>query len=330
MKELYDLASQIYGLRPWEMLNDSDLIMFRDGAGGEVCYCCVMGAAGEVYAVHAYIGPESFRLHRKIQSGAKIEPGEYFAVQRSVYVEFVPRKELLLRDRELLAWLDHPQGKGPASPIFRACRPGFHPWFVTAEEARTLAECLRAAIAVCQAVLDGKGKSFWKREDAFPMVSPAKQGETEDRIEIVKWTLPPEPPVVPVGLNEEMLKQVRGRDYPVRGIMELDCVLTGMPIGGKNERKSCAVFSLAVDAGSGMVYAPNATDSRTPAGEALAKAFLDAVRSTRALPAEVRVRTARIKDSIAPLKEAFGVTIRVSPKLPAADRAISSLLQFLH
>jgi hypothetical protein len=54
MERLYRLASDLYGLRPWRVLDENNLIAVRDSVSGELCYCSVMGALGEVLSMHAY------------------------------------------------------------------------------------------------------------------------------------------------------------------------------------------------------------------------------------------------------------------------------------
>jgi len=78
--------------------------------------------------------------------------------------------------------------------------------------------------------------------------------------------------------------QLRGQDYALRGVMELDHILAGIPIGKKSQRKACTSTALAVDAESGIVHAPELTDSRVAAGDALAKVSLKAIQSSRTLP----------------------------------------------
>lgn len=329
MRELYGVATELFAMQPWQMLNDRALTMVQAGSGGELCYCCVMGALGEVFAMHAYIGAESYRLFCDIQANRISEPGEYFARQRSVYVDYVSRKELERQDRELLAWLDHPQGKGVRSPIFRASRPGFYPWFVNAEEARALVECIRATIAVSRAVAGGKGKKFWSRNGVFPLVQKETGDALEYRIDIVEAAQPEEAPLALAQADPEKLAKLRGRDYPVRGVMELDYILSGAPIGKKNERKACSAIALAVDGKTGIVYPPGLTSSHIPPGDSLANVFVDAVQASRAFPKEVRVRTQRLSDCLAPFMDSFGVTVGVSRKLPAADEARAHLLSFL-
>ena len=161
MKRLYERASDLFGFRPWQILSESELVVTRDSKSGETWYCSVMGSMGEVYSMQAYRGDEGLRLFRSIAAEDLTDPGEVLASMHCLSVEFVPRKELKRQDRELLAALGHPQGRGLASPVFRVIRRGFHPWFVNAEEARTLAECIRSVVVICAAVGNQKDVRFW-------------------------------------------------------------------------------------------------------------------------------------------------------------------------
>jgi hypothetical protein len=101
-------------------------------------------------------------------------------------------------------------------------RPGFLPWFVTEDEARTLAECIRAVIVICAAVVGQGSPKFWELADTYPMVSRMEGAEPRYQVDQVKTVLPAEPPITPVQLQEETLLALRSQDYAVRGVMELD------------------------------------------------------------------------------------------------------------
>ncbi len=283
LERLYGLASKLYALRPWHLLDESQLVVVRDTAIGETCYCSVMGALGEVLAMHAYIGTESYRLFRKMAAGEITDAGEFFASQHSLYVEFVPRAEV---------------GRAKASPIFRAIRPGFHPWFVTEEEAQTLEECMRAVIVVCSAASTQADVKYWDQADTYPVVSRLDGATSEPRyrIELIETMLPSEPPLPKVHLGEEQLRQLRSRDHAVRGVMELDYFLSGAVIGKKSERKACPCIALAVDADSGIVFPPELASPSVSAGDVLAKVLLKAIQTGRALPREIWVRSGRFTD----------------------------------
>ena len=110
--------------------------------------------------------------------------------------------------------------------------------------------------------------------------------------------------------------------------MELDLIYSGAAIGKKGERRACASIAMAVDAASGMVLAPEVADSGVAAGDTLAKVFFKAIQPSRTMPKKVRVRKQKFKDSLAPLMESLGVTVRVASRLPASDEARSHLLDF--
>lgn len=326
---LYEIASDLADLQPWNFLDESQLVVLRERVSGELCYCSVMGALREVFALHAYVGLESFRLFRRISTEEISDPGVFFASQQSVYVEFVPRRELERQDRNLLAALGHPSGKGRHSPIFRAIRPGFHPWFVSAEEAEILMECIQAVVIVARAALDKGNAHFWSEADTYPFVSKGEEGSAEYRVDLIKANPPDGPAPAPAKVDRTALDSVLHQDFTVRGVMELDHILSGAPIGQENERKACACFALALDSEAGVIHATDVTDCSVAPADALAKVFIKSVQANRTLPKEVRVRTETLRNCLAPLMRSLGVSIQTAPTLSAADEARAHLLGFL-
>ena len=49
-KNLYAAVSQFGKLKPWEIMDDSELFGIQDPVTGEMGYACVMGTLGEVLA----------------------------------------------------------------------------------------------------------------------------------------------------------------------------------------------------------------------------------------------------------------------------------------
>lgn len=86
--------------------------------------------------IFAYLGPESYRLFKRISDGEPVTTGEFFALLNSVSVEFLPSGKLTPPDKALAWAFGQPLTKGLAAPQFRAIRRGYHPWYVTEPEAR--------------------------------------------------------------------------------------------------------------------------------------------------------------------------------------------------
>ena len=57
-KELYTAAVELKKIEPWAWMYDSDIFGVLNPASGEIGYCCIMGALGEVYALAVYLGTE--------------------------------------------------------------------------------------------------------------------------------------------------------------------------------------------------------------------------------------------------------------------------------
>jgi hypothetical protein len=167
--QLYRLATELFDIQPWEFLEDQDLILMEDSKSGEICHCSIMGALGQVFSLQVYAGAESYRFFRRIAAGKPISAEDFFASMRGVSVEFVTAKEQTPPDRVLLEAFGHVKKRGKRGAIFRALRPGYHPWYVTEGEARTLVYCLKGVIAFCQYVFEEmEDIDYWEKEDVFP------------------------------------------------------------------------------------------------------------------------------------------------------------------
>jgi hypothetical protein len=328
MQRLYDLALELIPLQPWHVLDESELVLTRDSATGEICYCSVMGALGEALMVQAYIGAEGYRLFRRVAAGEVAAAGEFYEAQHSVYLEFVLTEELDARDRKLLRALDHPRA-AKGAPVFRACRPGYFPWYVTEQEARMLEECLRAVIAACHAVTRQAGKTLWERPYTYPMVSRLDDKEAGYRIELVEATLPKEPPLEKMQLGPQELRRLHKQDYAIRGVLEVDQFSSGAQVGNKNERKGCVRVAMAVDGETGLVFPPEMAAPGDSIANALGRAILRASEVSRAFPREVRVSQRRYKDCLDPISEVCGFPINVVRSLPALAQARESILHMM-
>ena len=330
LETLYELAYQLYALIPWHILDEGELVLVRNPANGEMCYCSVMGSLGEVLALHAYLGDESYRLFRNLaDSEDNVE--EFLESNRRVALEFVSSRDLDAQDKKLLTALGHPLRKAQACPIFRSGRPGFHAWFVTEEEALLLIECTRAMLLICSEVSTKQGVDYWAEEDFFPLVTHLAEEGTKSKfhVELIEAPLPEEPAPVPVSLSEEQLTLLRHKDYPVGGVLELDYIVDPMPIGTRYERKSFTRIALAVDGKTGMVLQPEIASPGASPGQALVEVILKAIKSTRAIPSEVRVQNKRFKANLEPLASVCGFPVKVVRSLPALSAARAALLDHL-
>jgi hypothetical protein len=257
--------------------------------------------------------------------------GEFFAAQRTVYVEFVRLGELTAADRGLLKVMGHPLKRGTLAPIFRSIRPGHHPWYVTEGEARVLAECQRALIAICDLRKAKPGLDFWEKESVYPMMSRRAEEGDEAKYEIRLVDAPRFPKPIPnfATLDEARIQRIRDSGYPFQGVLEVDHFYGAGMIGEKNQRKSCLRMGLAIDGQSGFAYPPEVSSPEPSTGDVLMRVTLRAIESACALPREVHVRGGEFKLLLEPLGQALGFSVKVMKSLPALDFAKGHLLEMM-
>jgi hypothetical protein len=320
--QLYRLSKELLAIQPWDFFEDQDLILMQDGEAGEICYCSIMGALGEVFSIYVYIGAGSYRFFRRIAAGKPISAGDFFASIRGVSVEFVTAKEQTPPDRELLEAFGHLKKRGMRAPIFRAQRPGYHPWYVTESEARLLVYCLQGALEFCRHAVDMDDVDYWEDEDVFPFLVSNPTDKSREHFEI-RPVKAPEPPVSapqPTELDETQLSKILHENLPRKGALETDHFFTSAMVGEKNERKACIRFALVSDADSGFAFQPVLGKPADSTGQLLAQALLGAIRDGRCVPREIRVRQKEFKVLLNKLSERLECDVRVTKSLPALDQ----------
>lgn len=329
MQTLCDLATHLLARHPWDLLAEDELVLVEEEASGELCYCSVMGALGQVRALHAYIGSDGYRLFRKLHSSETMTAGEFFATQRSVSVEFVRLGELTAPDRNLLKVMGNPLKRRTLAPIFRSIRPGYHSWYVTEGEARTLAKCQQALLTICGLAQANRDLHYWERENIYPLLSWKNEEGKEGECQISLVDAPAAAPPIPElpTLDEARIQRIRDSRYPFQGVLEVDHFYGAGMIGEKNQRKACFRLGVALDAKSGLAYPPEVSLPASSTGDVLTRVVLQAIESARALPREIHVRGREFKILLEPLAHALGFSVRATKSLPALDFFKNQLLE---
>lgn len=327
-KRLFELAEETIIIKPWRGFADTALVLVKDPELGGFCFCSVLGQLGEVFAVHAYRGSESYGLFKKIASGAAIDAGEFFGSQHSLTLEFLTASKLSPPDRELALAFGHPLKKGTMAPQFRAGRPGHQPWYPTESEGKVLALCVESVLAFCEHAALNPDTEYWKHEDVYPQVIWSKKKYFRVENALVRVT--PAPPPDPAPLDQARLEKLCRGDYPFRGIIEVDQFYSGARVGEKNQRKAFLRVVMAADAERRFLYTVQALEPVRSFGEALVEGVLQTIEKGKFVPAEVRVKDENCRLVLLPLRERFGFELRVSKRLPAVEFAKSEMQKALH
>jgi hypothetical protein len=314
------MAARFHAAEPWQRLLDCEMILAGHPAWPLPNVCIVMGRLGEFMSLTVLLSGRGLDFFRRLQSGEKMDFGNFFAEQHSVRVEYASRRELTKDDRELLKATGYPTKPKEMVPIFRTIRPGYHPWYVTEDEAAILTECMRSVLAFLDHL--PAHATYWNREGFLPLVEPP-----EYRVRMAAMADPGAGPESAPPLNERRLNRILAARFPRGCVLEVDQFYAPAKIGRRNERPSCMRGVLALDAETAFAYPPQIVGPDEPTGIVLAEAVLAAVEAGKFLPRAIHVRSNNSQTLLAPLAAALGVPIKVRAQLPAFEFCKNELIR---
>lgn len=308
--------------QPWNTLLEDELFAFDPADGGPRVYGSVLGGGGEVFRLMVYEGDDGYRFFHRLHTGSRIEHTDFYTSANTMYVDYVPARELKPPDKALLrAFGLNPRGAG-LWPMFRAIRRGSVEWYVSEREAVILADCLLIGL-----VAEGESRTkpdldLWEDPNKLPLIRVEfQEGErATPHIEMV-----PAPavravptPLAPPPLDRQRIEQLKRKaSGKVAGAWELDRFTLDSLIGRNNERPRLSAITMAADAASGFIFPPSMTEYADDTGEALYGALLGAIESLGAIPAKLHVGKTTFKDCLAPLTAELGIPVEVKKALPA-------------
>ena len=327
MRALYEHATRIHMRLPWNHLEEDNLIVFEEPSLKQQCYCSVMGSLGEMHMIQVYIGPSSYFWFRKVHEGQPVTAADFYAYQHSIFVQYLPIREVDSPDRDLLQVMHHPLAKGTVAPVFRTIRPGYYPWFVTENESQILATALECVLSVCDLMDKDPDLDLWDLPDVYPLVT---LGEAVDRrrkyiVGEVKAPLRSLTMPEPVAPDAKRIQAIIDRKLPSGLALEVDHFYTPGMIGEKHSRKACVRVALAIEAKSALALAPEVGPPDLSTGEILQRVILSAIEASGAIPSKIYVRDREYKALLAPVARALGFEITVKKSLPALDFAKSEM-----
>lgn len=147
-RQLYDLARRIYDAKPWEFLEETDLIGVKRPHSEDFGFVSVMGIGGEFTAISVYLGAEGLHGFWKLQDGLIEENPLALLSVPQLQLSFEDRSEVEQEDRQILKQLGLKfRGKG-RWPLFRTIEAGLMPWFLRQDEAQMLIVVLEQFLEV--------------------------------------------------------------------------------------------------------------------------------------------------------------------------------------
>ena len=322
---LYKAARDFRDLQAWTWMNETDLFGVQDPDTGETGYCCILGEAGEVFALALYLGTEGLMDYLSLQSGElDVDDPDVGLNQKCLMASFENRAELDKDDIRTIRKLGLKFRGRHAWPQFRSYLPGYVPWFLTGEEARFLTIALEQAVQVA--------RRFKKDPD---MLDP-----TEPRVVFTRvleggvwqdaWTKPAEwaAPALPMETPDEVrLKRLEKRLPRRTEIWELDSFYFSGPVD-EGERPYFPFLCVVADHDTGTIL-KFWMDPPWKAYDRFQTNLLNFFEEIDRLPASILVRKEEILELLGPTASRLKIELHPVQGLEAIEEFRNEMLQAL-
>jgi hypothetical protein len=315
-KDLYSAAQKFYALRPWEMLDDTDLIGVRDPDTGETGFSVVMGNGGTLFGFCLYRGAEGFDIYRRLMEGTiDVERDDFFAIQNCLKLELGPRADLQPEDHMVIRQLGLSFKGNHAWPEFRSLLHEYVPWFLTDAEAPFLTLGLSVACHHVKRINNGDVDESMRDGECL-VYTPVVGAETEYRAQWEAWPMPAHHSVAPLVLNLARLNALRAKKTKPDSPWEADMFYLPSPILDR-ERPYYLRLAAVCQQTSGFVFAAEPSPPEQSGHQSLADAICSSVERHGFLPETIFVKGPEEAAALTPLANVLGLTIRRRKRLKA-------------
>ncbi len=328
-KDLYDAAIEFKKMKCWDWMWDTDIFGVQNPINGEIGYCCVMGGAGEHFALAVYQGSEGLNGYLSLQSGKNYPTLEdILSLQKLLMASFEDRKLLEKEDIQLIKKFDL-KFSGPDSwPLFRSYRPGCYPWYLTGEEAEYLTLCLWQAIDVSLRFKDDSKMLTPPSENRYLVRVPKKDKTGLSWRDMWIEPLPLQKgKIIVEPIDTVRLEKIKRRIPNRQGVWEVDYFYYPNPIKEKEERPFYPYITLWVEQSSGFILSHNLARPAECMSEFQGQ-FLKIAEDIQSLPQEILFKKEETFKLLKPITSELGIKLRRVKKLKMLEDAKTSMRRF--
>lgn len=328
-KELYAQTDKFKKIAPWKWMWDSKLFGVKNPEGGETGYCCVLGAAGEVFGIAVYLGHEGLEGYwQGVNHPELVYKEGALHLKRCLLLTFEDRGVLEGQDLQVIKDLGLEYKGTNAWPQFRSYRPGYYPWHLTAKEVQFLTLVLEQANEIVlrfkanPSLFDSpKPDHYWVRVRQ----NWAKQIEWADT-----WQKPaPVTKIVQFNKSFDSKRLEKISDLPQKQMSwEIDFFYSPAVIRGKGTRPYFPMMIMFSDHESYFIFNAHLTEPGRYLVE-LHEQLLQAIEKAEVLPEEILVRKEELHAYLTPFCERFGINVSLVDELPAIQDARKGMREFL-
>lgn len=332
--QFYQTAAQFRDLAPWQWFYDSQIFGVQHPETGEIGWCCIMGNAGEHFAIAVYRGAAGMDSYYQLAGVSDFEnpnnPEAFNAMlsQDCWMISFEDAGQVPPEQKKHLKALGLSFRGAGQWIVAQTYDPGLHPWLMAENDLPWLIQCLEQAMDVARRA---QTNPDMLEQDALLVRTPATLPDGslhwEDRF-LDDAELPRPTPPDPVKPTKTFSDKVRFLPQH-NGAIALACFFTKTSIQeNKSKRPWYPCLLLAIEPGSGIILAQDmAPYPEIPAK--LEKFLLGVFKTIEGKPRQIGVHHPPMVFWLQEINETAAIeTVLLSGDEIFFTDAVASLLQY--
>lgn len=132
LNELYEAASEVEKIKPWEWMSEYQLFIVEDPETHLMGFCCVMGKQAHEKGLKVYLGIDGLDQYLKMLDSRQLviddeRFSEFLCKETCLSVSFQSKTQLNIEDEQMMKELKSHDYEGELFPKFKDCLSGFLP-----------------------------------------------------------------------------------------------------------------------------------------------------------------------------------------------------------
>jgi hypothetical protein len=334
-QKLYEITEKFFDLAPWQWMSDSDVFGVRDPETGIVNFCCIMGQAGQHYALAVYLGDEGLKGYLQIATGVfNSDSLDALHAQICLMISFQDKSYLMEQDRLVIKQLGLKFRDKNSWPVFRDYDPGFMPWLIDERQARILITATEQAIEVALRFQNNPDLFLPPGRNVFFARTLNKQGTGQQWRD--EWVAPKiidddEPDTLRKmanGMtNTSRINKIKTATRPYNGTWEIDYFYSPMPVDNSQSKPFFPRTLLCVDRDSFFIFGVHMLKPND-GSEAIREEIINIIEKNTMLPRVIAVKRSDLFALLHPLAVCLNIAIELRKELPAIADARHGMNEF--
>ncbi|MBP3359326.1 MAG: hypothetical protein J6N52_00605 [Clostridia bacterium] len=320
-KMLYEIASEIKEMKPWEYFWDMDIINLTD----EDVYITVLGRGGETYGVSVYEGEKGFDKFKLLvcQQELNISPHMAMYMQDNLTCYWGDREELSKKQRDIIKELGYKYRGKNQWLYFISHKTDYMPYNFDSDEVGKMTKYLSGLKNALELYFKERPQIDFE-QDYMLCYSDKEKKITGKKTDFFDFGFNG----IQIADNIDLLNDLKKLPKTI-GTLEIDILPMFVTINDKSyDRPANPSMSMIVDKKSGMVMAAAMSTPET----GIFGNFANTIVSTffrYGLPKRINICNSITGSLLEELCDILGIKLGYEDELPAIEEAEESLMRFM-